>query len=77
MMPEIVLSTSSNNNLVKWYPTFSNKLSLLVIIEHGDFETVVVGRVVNGETELLVPSESSAFQFQPFSITIKTHHRGV
>jgi hypothetical protein len=54
-MPNIILPPTWNDNLLQIDPSLPNNLSLLVIVENRNLQLVVVGRVVDGKSELLVP----------------------
>lgn len=54
-MPNITLSSAWNNNLLQIDPRLANYFCLLVVIENGNLQLIVVGGVVDGKSELLVP----------------------
>ena len=54
-MPKIVLSTAGNYHSSKIDPGFANEVGLLVIVEDGAFQFVVVGGFVDGKSEFLIP----------------------
>lgn len=54
-MPVVALPTAGRNDAIEVGPRLSYELRLLVVVEHGDLEAVVVGRVVDCEAEFLVP----------------------
>lgn len=55
-MPVVALTTAWDENVSEIDPCLANQLALLVVVEYGYFELVVVGGVVDSESELLVPS---------------------
>ena len=55
-VPNIVLSSTWNNNLLQIDPRFSNYLSLFVIVENRNFQLVIVWGVVDRKSKLLVPA---------------------
>lgn len=55
-MPEIILTATRYYHRPEIHPSFTNEVCLLVVIKHGNFKLVVVGRFVDGETQFLVPT---------------------
>ena len=41
-MPKIILTTTTNDDVFEPEPALSDQFGLLIIIEYGDFELVVV-----------------------------------
>jgi hypothetical protein len=74
-MPVIGLSSTGREDSIEADPCVSNKLRFPIIIEHRDLETVVVGRVMYGETQLLVPEVHVSTRVDAVKHT--THHLGV
>lgn len=58
LMPDVALTSSKLDNISKIDPGLPNKVSSFVVIEDGTLELVIVWRVVNGKTELLIPATS-------------------
>jgi hypothetical protein len=56
VVPKVVLATPGHYNLLQAHPAFSNEVGLLVVIEDGDFQLIVVGRIVDRKSKLLIPS---------------------
>jgi hypothetical protein len=54
-VPDVALAAARYDDFGKVDPRLANELRLLVVVEDGDFEVVVVGRVVYGEAQFLVP----------------------
>ncbi len=54
-MPQIILASPRYNDFFQIKPSFSYEVGLLVIVKDGAFELVVVGRLVDGESQFLVP----------------------
>lgn len=54
-MPEIVLATSLDNDVPKVNPGLPNQVCFLVVVEDRNLELVVVWRIVDSESKLLVP----------------------
>jgi hypothetical protein len=74
LVPQIILATARHNQLFEIDPSLANEICLLVVVEDGAFELIVVGRFADGETQLLVPTMLLAwFCLLP----VNTHHRGV
>jgi len=61
-VPEIGLSAAGDDDVSEIYPGFADEFGLAVIVEDGQLELVVVGRVADGESELLVPEFGAASQ---------------
>ena len=55
LMPEIVLSATRHNNLLQVDPGFPDEVGLLVIVEDGALQLVVVWGFMNSESDLLIP----------------------
>lgn len=56
-MPQIVLATAWDYHISQVDPSFADEVGLLVIVEDGALELIVIGRLVNGESKLLVPEQ--------------------
>lgn len=56
LLPEVALASPEFNDILKVDPSFADELCLLVVIEYRAFELIVVWRIVNGESELLIPA---------------------
>lgn len=56
ILPEIVLATTGDDDVAQVDPCLSNQFCLLVVVEDGDFELVIVGGVVDGEADFLIPA---------------------
>lgn len=54
-LPEIALAATGHDDLGKIDPGLANQVGALVLAEDGDFDAVVVGRVVHNKAQLLVP----------------------
>ena len=54
-MPSIALAAAGGNDGFEAHERLSDQLRLFVVVEDGDFELVVVGGVVDGEAQFLVP----------------------
>lgn len=61
LTPLITLSATWNDNFCKVDPRFSNQVCLFVVIKHGAFQLVIIERVVDGESEFLVPIASQKY----------------
>lgn len=59
-VPCVVAASSWNHDLVQIDPCLSYQVRLLVVVEYRHFEVAVVGRLVHGEAEFLVPANWSA-----------------
>jgi hypothetical protein len=59
LVPLVALAATRHNNVAQIDPLLSNQFRLLVVVEHRDLKLVVVGRVVDGESEFLVPAAVS------------------
>jgi len=57
LMPQIVLATAWDYHISQVDPSFADEVGLLVIVEDGALELIVIGRLVNGESKLLVPEQ--------------------
>jgi len=55
IVPRIALSSACHDDFCEADPGLADEFSLLVVVEDGHFEIVVVGRVAYGESKLLVP----------------------
>ena len=74
-MPVVALPSARCDDGVQIGPGLANQFRLFIVVEHGDLEAVVVGRVVDREAEFLVPVISvSSYQM---TLGCSTHHRGV
>lgn len=54
-LPEIALAAARSNDLGEIDPGLADEIGALVFAEDGDFELVVVGGLVDGEAEFLIP----------------------
>jgi hypothetical protein len=54
-VPVVTLSSAGCDDGIEVGPRLSNQFRLLVVVEDGDLEAMVVGRVVDGEAQFLVP----------------------
>lgn len=54
-VPSVALAATRSDDGLETHKCLSNQLGLLVVVEDGDFELMVVGGVVDGEAQLLVP----------------------
>lgn len=57
VVPQIILPSTWDHNLLEVDPCLSNQVRLLVIVENRDLQLVVVGGVVNGISKFLVPAQ--------------------
>lgn len=57
-MPEIICSSPRYHYLFESHPCLSDEFGLFVVVEHRDFQLVVVGGIVDGEAQLLIPKAS-------------------
>jgi hypothetical protein len=63
-MPDVALAAAGLDDVADVDPCLADELGLLVVVEDGDFELVVVGRVADGEAQFFVPAVTlSAFIF--------------
>ena len=73
-MPEIICPSTRYHYLFESHPSLSDEFGLFVVVEHRDFQLVVVGGIVNGEAQLLIPKASqSGSSVRAFV----SHHFGV
>jgi len=61
--PLIALSSAGRDDGLEVRIGLANQLRLLVVVEDGHLEAVVVGRVVDSEAQLLVPACVSSRTF--------------
>jgi hypothetical protein len=54
-MPVVALTSTFFDYSIQVGPSLTNQLRLLVVVEYGDLQAVIVGRVVDCEAEFLVP----------------------
>lgn len=54
-LPEIIFSSTRRNHLVQVDPGLADQICAFVLTEDGDFEVVVIRRVVYGESKFLIP----------------------
>lgn len=59
-VPDVTLSPARRDDVLEIHPRLADEFRLLVVVEHRDLKLVVVGGVVDGEAQFLVPSMSSA-----------------
>jgi hypothetical protein len=57
--PLVALAAARRDNGREVRPGLANQLRLLVVVEDRHLQAVVVGRVVDGEAQLLVPADVS------------------
>ena len=55
LSPLITLSTTRYDHVLQVNPGLADEVRLLVVIKHGAFQLVVVGRLVYSKSQLLVP----------------------
>ena len=53
----VVLSSTSDNYFLEWQPTLSYEIRSFIIIEYRDLESIVIRRVVDSETQFLIPAK--------------------
>lgn len=58
-MPCVALATADYEYVAQIDPCLANQVRFLVIVEDGHLELVVVGTVVDCESELLVPAQAT------------------
>lgn len=63
-MPDVTLASTVYDNILEPDPRLADQLSLLVVVEYRNLEIVVVGRIVNGESQFLVPVWSVSIDSQ-------------
>jgi hypothetical protein len=56
LMPQVILTAAGDDDIVQIDPSFTDEISLLVVIEDGALHPVVVGGVVCNESEFLIPT---------------------
>lgn len=54
-LPNVTLATTGDDDTFQINPCFSNEIGSFVVGKDRDFQLVVVGRIVDGESQLLVP----------------------
>jgi hypothetical protein len=54
-VPDVALAAAGNDDFGQADPSFANELRLLVVVEDGHLEAVIVGRLVHGEAKFLIP----------------------
>jgi hypothetical protein len=57
LVPAITLAAAGYDDSVEIQPRFSYEFGLLVVVEHGDLELVVVWRVMYSKSKFLVPKK--------------------
>lgn len=60
VLPDVVLATARDDDILEVDPSLANQVSLLVVGEDGDFELIVVGGIVDGEAQFLVPGREGS-----------------
>ena len=60
-MPLVTLSSSWLQYIGQADPSLADEIRLLVIVENGDFEILVIGRIVDDEAQLLIPDTTFSF----------------
>jgi len=55
-VPAVRLAAAGVDDAVEVDEGVADQLRLAVVVEDGDLDAVVVGRVVDGEAQLLVPA---------------------
>lgn len=63
-MPDVTLASTVYDYILEPDPRLADQLSLLVVVEYRNLEIVVVGRIVNGESQFLVPVWSVSIDSQ-------------
>lgn len=56
-MPTVALTAAGQDDVLEVDPCLADELGLLVVVEDGDFELVVIGRLMNGESDFLIPTQ--------------------
>ena len=75
-VPVVARAATGGDDGLKVDPGLANQLRLLVVVEDGHLEAVVVRRVVDGEAQLLVPGRVS--MHTPCNAVVgNAHHLGV
>lgn len=54
-LPYIAFTASGDNNIIEAHPGFTNQIGPFILAKEGNFQVVIVGRIVHGEAKLLVP----------------------
>lgn len=49
-MPQVILASAGDHHCRQVDPSFSYQVGLLVIVEYGALELIVVGRIMNRES---------------------------
>lgn len=73
-VPVVALSAAWRDDRREICPRLSNQLRLLVVVEDGELQAVVVGRVVNSKAQFLVPAYVSTAADMA---SRNAHHLGV
>jgi hypothetical protein len=55
-MPGVRFSAAWNDDLLKVDPCLADQFCAFVVIENGDFQLIIVGRVVDGKAQFLFPA---------------------
>lgn len=76
-MPEIIGFSTRHNKCCEVDPGFTNQVGLLVIIEDGALELVVVWSISYGESQFLVPDMMLALRGLSEAQFRNTYHLGV
>jgi hypothetical protein len=54
-MPGVRFSAAGNNDLLEVDPCLADQFCAFIVIEDGDFQLIIVGRVVDGKAQFLFP----------------------
>jgi hypothetical protein len=60
-VPDVVLPSTGDDNLFEVHPDLSDQVIFLVLVEDGAFKLVVVGRLVYGKAEFLIPWKAGQY----------------
>ena len=63
VLPKIIPTASPHDDIFQRQPTLANQLGPSIIVEDRYLQPIVVRRVMNGETEFLVPESRSVVEF--------------
>ena len=74
-MPCVTLATARTYHSVEFDPCLSDEVCFFVIIEHGDFQSFVVPRLMDCKAKLLIPVLSQQTECHTF--LWYTNHLGV
>ena len=68
-LPNVALATSGYDDLSEADPCLADQIGSLVFAEDGQLQLVVIGRVMDGESELLVPGVLVSTIVQDFQLS--------